>query len=96
MFPFKEIFVKECEEYIEVIREFKKETSDFELNWHRDKEDRIISVIEGKGWYIQLENELPKELLIGVEYKISNNIWHRVINKNRSNLKIKVKKRKHK
>jgi len=27
--------------------------------WHRDKYDRIVRLVSGKDWYIQMEHELP-------------------------------------
>ena len=30
-----------------------------ELVWHQDAEDREIEVLEGKGWELQMDNELP-------------------------------------
>ena len=94
MFPFKETFLKETKEYIEVIRLFDKDTDNIELNWHRDKENRVVTVIEGKEWQIQFENELPQTLQEGESFLIHKNKWHRIINKNRSNLKILIRKEK--
>jgi len=30
-----------------------------ELEWHRDRNDRLIEVIEGTDWMLQFDNDLP-------------------------------------
>ena len=35
-----------------------------ELVWHQDKEDRHIEVIDGEGWSIQMDNQLPLVLSV--------------------------------
>lgn len=30
-----------------------------ELEWHRDRNDRLIEVIEGTNWMLQFDNDLP-------------------------------------
>jgi len=50
------------------------------FEWHRDKEDRKIIVLESnKNWFFQLDNELPKELYPGIIITIPKNVFHRVI-----------------
>jgi oxalate decarboxylase/phosphoglucose isomerase-like protein (cupin superfamily) len=90
--PFKEKFILENNSFIEVIREFDKKLGSKELIWHRDKEDRVISLIKGSGWYLQIENELPKEITANKTYNINKNVWHRIINKNGNNLVILLRK----
>ena len=41
------------------IRVFKSDVDSGELQWHRDREDRLVEVIEGNGWKFQLDNQLP-------------------------------------
>lgn len=94
MLPFKEVLLKEDSKFVEVVRVFDKNTEDFELNWHRDRENRTVTVLEGEGWMLQFENELPQIMQEGKSFKINKNTWHRIINKNRSNLKILVRKEK--
>jgi len=62
-----------------VLREFSRDTSSEELVWHRDREHRSVSVLEGRGWLLQLDGELPVRLLEGEEYLIPAESWHRVI-----------------
>jgi len=60
--------------------------------WHRDLEDRKIIVIEsGKGWFVQLDNCLPQELISGSIITINAYVFHRVI-AGSGNLKIKIVK----
>jgi hypothetical protein len=50
-----------------------------DLIWHRDKEDRVFTVLEGSGWGFQLENGLPFELNLGDEVTIHKMVYHRLI-----------------
>jgi quercetin dioxygenase-like cupin family protein len=72
-----------------VYRTFDQNIDELELVWHRDLEDRTVTVLEGNGWYFQLENELPVELTSGVTIFIPKMKYHRVI-KGPSDLKIKI------
>ena len=90
--PFKEEILEENEKYILVKRVFNKDLDSKELVWHRDKEDREIKQISGQDWYIQFENELPCLMLEGLKFKIPKYTWHRIINKNRTNLVIEIRK----
>ena len=91
-FPFEESIIEETEEYIVVQRSFDKNLGREELVWHRDKEDREICVIEGEGWYLQFDNELPNLMQKNVSYKIPSETWHRIINTNETKLLINVRK----
>ena len=48
-----------------IVRQFDEDVNDDELIWHRDKRTREITVLEGKGWKLQLDNQLPTELKQG-------------------------------
>lgn len=72
-----------------IIREFNQNIDPIELMWHRDEKDREVTVIQGKGWYFQRDNELPLELKEGVRIFIPALEWHRVI-KGSTPLKIKI------
>ena len=74
------------------IREFSRDTDSSEFIWHRDKEDREVMLVEGDGWYIQMENELPRLMQKESLFKIPKEIWHRIINKNGTKLIINVRK----
>ena len=48
--------------------------------WHRDKEDRRITVTsEAHGWKFQMDNCLPVDLVLGVVISIPKNTFHRII-----------------
>jgi quercetin dioxygenase-like cupin family protein len=74
-----------------VIREFSSEVDPMELVWHQDEEDRTIEILEGEGWQLQRDNELPLELKIGDSIFIPMGQIHRVI-KGNTNLKIQITK----
>ena len=71
------------------IRTFSKDVDPMELVWHQDKEDRHIEVIDGEGWEMQFDNELPFELVKGDHIFIMENQIHRVL-KGTTDLKIKI------
>ena len=68
MNPYK--IIEEGNDY--QIRRFGIDIDDEELLWHRDKEDRLIEVLSGSGWYLQKENLLPEKLKINENYFIRN------------------------
>jgi quercetin dioxygenase-like cupin family protein len=73
-----------------IIREFDQNVDHHELMWHRDLKDRTIVVLEGEGWFFQLDNELPVELKQNTTIFIPKMQWHRVL-RGTSTLKIKIK-----
>jgi quercetin dioxygenase-like cupin family protein len=74
-----------------VIREFSSEVDPIELVWHQDEEDRTIEILEGEGWQLQRDNELPLELKKGDRIFIPEFQIHRVI-KGNTNLKLQITK----
>ena len=88
---FEEKIIEETPTYTLVQRSFCEDASD-NLEWHRDKEDREVMLVEGDGWYIQMENELPRLMQKESLFKIPKEIWHRIINKNGTKLIINVRK----
>jgi len=72
-----------------VIREFSSEVDPMELVWHQDEEDRTIEILEGEGWQLQRDNELPLALQKGDIIFIPMGQIHRVI-KGNTNLKIQI------
>lgn len=62
-----------------------------DLVWHTDKENRVITVLEGEGWRFQRDNELPIELSKGDRLKIPEGQIHRIL-KGKSDLIIKIEK----
>ena len=72
-------------------RTFSKDVDKMSLIWHTDQEDRTVTVLEGKGWQFQRDNELPLVLSEGVRIFIPKGQIHRVI-KGSTDLKLKIKK----
>ena len=71
------------------IRVFKSDIDSGELQWHRDREDRLVEVIEGNGWKFQLDNQLPINLTEGQVLLIPQGTYHRIF-KGKDDLKIKI------
>ena len=71
------------------IRTFSKDVDPMELIWHMDDEDRDIEILEGKGWQMQFDDELPFDLVKGVHIFIKRHRIHR-IHKGITDLKIKI------
>ena len=72
-------------------RTFSKDVDEMSLIWHTDQEDRTVTVLEGKGWQFQRDNELPLALTEGVNIFIPKGQIHRII-KGQKDLKLKIKK----
>lgn len=92
MLPFKEKIIEETETYTLIQRDFMSTLIEEDLNWHMDEEDRDVFVVEGDGWYLQIENELPQLMQKESIFKIPKETWHRIINKDGVNLVINVRK----
>lgn len=71
------------------IREFSSDVDTHELEWHIDREDRTIEVIENSNWHFQLDNNLPQ--LLKETIFIPKETYHRVI-KGTGNLKVRITK----
>lgn len=85
-FPYKEINLGRNQ----YIREFDSDVDEHELEWHLDKEDRFVEVIENNGnWMFQLDNQLP--VLLKERIFIPKETYHRVI-KGSKNLIVKITK----
>ncbi len=41
-----------------------------EIHIDRFKQDRVVSVVKGEGWKLQMDNKLPEELVKGKTYVI--------------------------
>jgi quercetin dioxygenase-like cupin family protein len=72
-----------------IIREFSGDIVESELIWHRDKKTRKVTVLQGEGWKIQMDNLLPEELEKGNSYYIPKMEYHRLI-KGKGNLLIQI------
>ncbi len=80
-----DVYINNTKKY----RLFKQDVDEKELLWHQDECDREILVLGGMGWKIQLDNELPMNLIEGKKIEIKNHKFHRVI-KGKDNLIIRI------
>lgn len=72
------------------IREFNSDVDSHELEWHLDREDRLVEVVKNEGnWQVQLDNSLP--VLLDKKIFIPKETYHRVI-KGTGNLVVKITK----
>lgn len=76
-FPFEQIELNNKK-----IRTFSPEVDDEELKWHRDLNDRKVTILESGGWSFQMEDELPTKLQNAKQLFIPKLVWHRVIKGN--------------
>ena len=49
-----------------------------ELHWHKDRSHRIVTVLEGEGWSLQLDNSMPYVLKTGDVVGIPREVFHRL------------------
>ena len=71
------------------IRTFSEDVQEFELVWHRDKEDRVVKPLHKTDWKFQLDNDIPR--VIENEIFIPKETYHRLI-KGTGNLKVNILK----
>ena len=83
-FPFQQEIIDDIR-----IRTFDENVDDEELKWHRDRENRLVEILESDNWYLQMDNELPIKLIVGEKYFIPEGVYHRVI-KGNSKLKVRI------
>lgn len=60
-----------------IVRTFSQDIDEDELVWHRDREDREVTVLEKTDWQFQFDNEIP-QVLKDVIF-IPKNTYHRLI-----------------
>ena len=85
MFPFKETHLQDNL----YLREFEESVDTDDLEWHRDRENRIVEIIGETDWELQMDNQLPQRM--AGKIFIPNEVWHRVI-KGKNELKVKITK----
>ena len=73
------------------LRTFYSTVDSDELVWHRDRQDRRVTVIEGEGWQFQFNGSLPIELTEGRLFEIPRDMYHRVI-KGKTKLVLRIEK----
>ena len=72
------------------IRTFESNTDSHELVWHRDNADRIVTVLEGNGWFFQMDNNIPYELEEGDVLNIPKMEYHRIYKAGNGNLVLEI------
>jgi len=76
---------------IEWIREFDPYvTESEEYIWHRDYNDRTVTVLEGSDWQFQFDDELPLVINKDNDIFIPKLVYHRLI-PGKEKLKIRIK-----
>ena len=73
------------------IRTFDPNVDQSEMVWHRDKKDRNIEIIDGLGWYFQMDNNIPMELKIGDKLFVPKGEYHRIYKVGTNQLKINIR-----
>lgn len=72
-------------------REFDHMVETDELVWHRDKRDRKVTVLEGEGWFFQMDNDIPRPMKEGEEFFVPKEEYHRIYKQGTTPLKISIK-----
>ena len=75
------------------VRTFSPEVDTSDLVWHRDYDDRVVTVVESDGWYFQRDGELPVEMRPGDVIPIEAREWHRVIRRKPTRLVVEIRPR---
>jgi quercetin dioxygenase-like cupin family protein len=73
-----------------ILRTFSPKVMGEELVWHRDKKDRVVEVVDGQGWFFQMDNQIPQEMKKGDIFEIKKETFHRIM-RGTTPLKIKIK-----
>lgn len=84
-FPFKETKLGNNQ----YIREFEDYVDSEELEWHRDREDRIVEIVQNDNWEFQMDNELP--VVMTGSFFVPKETYHRII-KGSGKLIVKITK----
>lgn len=66
------------------IRKFSAFLEEDELSWHRDREDRVVTLLSGSGWMLQLDESKPILMSPGKDFFVPAGVWHRAIRLNES------------
>lgn len=72
-----------------IIRTFTDSVEEDELVWHRDRESRLVHVLSGTNWKLQLDDKLPEVLEMGMTYRIPKMGYHRLL-KGQNNLVLRI------
>ena len=72
-------------EYIKndsLIRFFDSAVSEEDLVWHKDEKPRVVELLLGEGWKLQMDNQLPFQMRHNEFYFIPKLTHHRLIKGN--------------
>lgn len=72
MRPYREIQTQTC-----LYRKFTQDISEDELVWHRDENDREVTIMDPTDWMFQFDNELP--FILKDTLFIPKDTYHRLI-----------------
>jgi quercetin dioxygenase-like cupin family protein len=62
------------------IRTFDPSVTDSEeYVWHRDENDRIVTVLEGDGWQFQFDDDIPKIINRNETIIVPKMVYHRLL-----------------
>lgn len=73
------------------LRKFDVSAPDENYVWHRDQENRLVTILSGDGWCFQYENALPFVLKKGSKISIKENEYHRLL-KGTTDLLVRITK----
>lgn len=71
------------------IRTFDSDIDPEQLVWHRDEQDRKVTILEGTNWQFQFDNQLPFTLYVGETINIPSMVYHRIL-KGENKLRINI------
>lgn len=74
----------------EWVREFNLDSDPSEFVWHRDKKDRRVLVLEGDGWFFQMDDHIPCEMKKGDLLEIPKEKFHRIFKAGKNSLKLQI------
>jgi quercetin dioxygenase-like cupin family protein len=60
-------------------RTFFQSVDSHELVWHQDHCHRLVTVVEGNGWQLQMDNCMPCNLKPGDVVRIPRDTFHRLL-----------------
>ena len=62
-----------------IIRHFDQKYPEHLFKWHWDNEDILVKVLNDSDWRFQYDNELPINMIVGVDIEIPKGVIHRII-----------------
>lgn len=74
----------------EWIREFDLNGDPSEFVWHRDKKDRKVFILEGNGWFFQMDDRIPCEMKKGDVLEVPKETYHRIFKAGSNPLRVRI------